>query len=65
MRLPGSVGGWVFTVVALLGLLVFAGGGVLWLMLVVAAQAAMIVAVTKAYQDAARWQEPGDGGERG
>ncbi|MFI9596982.1 hypothetical protein [Nonomuraea sp. NPDC052265] len=48
------MGGWVFTVAALLVLSVFVGGGVLWVAMAVAALAAMIVAVTKAYQDAAR-----------
>ncbi|MFI7109761.1 hypothetical protein ACIBK9_25875 [Nonomuraea sp. NPDC050227] len=57
MKIPGSVGGWVFTVAALLVIPFFVGGGMLWLSLA-GAQAAMIVAVTKAYQDAARWRAP-------
>lgn len=55
LRVPGSVGGWVFAVAALLVLAPFVGGGML-LSVLVGAQAAMIVAVTKAYQDAARWR---------
>ncbi|MER6512396.1 hypothetical protein ABT158_36690 [Nonomuraea sp. NPDC001636] len=57
MRIPGSVGGWVFAVVALPAFAFFAGGGMLWWSLA-GAQAAMIVAVAKAYQDAARWRAP-------
>ncbi|MFI7424479.1 hypothetical protein [Nonomuraea sp. NPDC049684] len=50
--------GWVFTSAALPVLCVFAGGGMMLWPAVAGAQAAMIVAVTKAYQDAARWRAP-------
>ncbi|MER6577236.1 hypothetical protein [Nonomuraea sp. NPDC001023] len=57
MKIPGPVGGWVSAVAALLVFPLFVGGSMFWLSLV-GAQAAMIVAVVKAYQDAARWRAP-------